>query len=36
VLLESPPNYPEIADMLDNLVLDENLDEFVGSGKEHN
>jgi hypothetical protein len=27
---------PEIADMLDNLVLKENRDEFVGSGNEHN
>jgi hypothetical protein len=26
----------EIADMLDNLVLKENEDEFVGYGKEHN
>jgi hypothetical protein len=27
---------PEIADMLDNLFLDENGDEFVGYGKKHN
>jgi hypothetical protein len=27
---------PEIADMLDNLVLKENRDEFVGYGNEHN
>jgi hypothetical protein len=27
---------PEITDMLDNLVLKENGDEFVGYGKEHN
>jgi hypothetical protein len=27
---------PEIADMLDNLVRDENGDQFVGYGKKHN
>jgi hypothetical protein len=27
---------PEIVDMLDNLVLKKNGDEFVGYGKEHN
>jgi hypothetical protein len=27
---------PEITDMLDNLVFNENEDEFVGYIKEHN
>jgi hypothetical protein len=27
---------PEIIDMLDNLVLKENGDEFIGYEKEHN
>jgi hypothetical protein len=39
IVLEGPPrrlSSPEIADMLDNLVLKENEDEVVGFGKEHN
>jgi hypothetical protein len=39
IVLEGPPRClsgPEIADMLDNLVLKENGDVFVGYGKEHN
>jgi hypothetical protein len=39
VVLKGPPRRlsgPEIADMLDNLVLDENGDQFVGYGKKHN
>jgi hypothetical protein len=39
IVLEGPPrrlSSPEIVDMLDNLVLKENGDEFVGYGKEHN
>jgi hypothetical protein len=39
IVLEGPPKHlssPEIADMLDNLVLKKNRDEFVGYGKEHN
>jgi hypothetical protein len=27
---------PEIADMLNKLVLNENVDEFIGYEKEHN
>jgi hypothetical protein len=27
---------PEIADMLDNLIIDENRDQFVGYEKKHN
>jgi hypothetical protein len=36
VVLKGPARHlsgPEIADMLDNLVLDENEDQFVGYGK---
>jgi hypothetical protein len=36
VVLKGPPKYlsdPEITDMLDNLILDENGDQFVGYGK---
>jgi hypothetical protein len=39
IVLEGPPmclSGPEIADMLDNLFLNENGDEFVGYEKEHN
>jgi hypothetical protein len=39
IVLEGPPRHlsgPEIADMLNNLILKENGDEFVGYGKEHN
>jgi hypothetical protein len=39
IVLEGPPRHlsgPEIADMLNNLVLKENMDEFVGYGNEHN
>jgi hypothetical protein len=39
IVLEGPPLRlcgPEIADMLDNLVLKENGDVFVGYRKEHN
>jgi hypothetical protein len=39
MVLEGPPRRLsglEISDMLDNLVLKENRDEFVGYGKEHN
>jgi hypothetical protein len=39
VVLEGPPrrlSSLEIADMLDNLVLKKNGDEFVGYGNEHN
>jgi hypothetical protein len=39
IVLEGPPRHlsgPEITDMLDNLVLKENGDEFIGYGKEHN
>jgi hypothetical protein len=39
IILEGPPwclSGPEIADILDKLVLNENGDEFVGYWKEHN
>jgi hypothetical protein len=39
VVLKEPPWHlsgPEIADMLDNLVLVEHVDQFVGYGKRHN
>jgi hypothetical protein len=39
IVLEGPPRHlsgSEITDMLDNLVLKKNRDEFVGFGKEHN
>jgi hypothetical protein len=39
IVLEGPPRHlsgPKIADLLDNLVLKKNGDEFVGYGKEHN
>jgi hypothetical protein len=39
IVLEDLPRHlsgSEIADMLDNLVLKKNWDEFVGYGKEHN
>jgi hypothetical protein len=39
IILEGPPKHlsgPEIADMLDNLVLNKNGDGFVGYGEEHN
>jgi hypothetical protein len=39
IVFERPPRHLsglEIADMLDNLVLRENGDEFVGYGTEHN
>jgi hypothetical protein len=39
IVLEGPPMHlsgPEITDMLNNLVLKENEDEFVGYGNEHN
>jgi hypothetical protein len=39
IVLEGPPMHlrsPEITDMLDNLVFNENEDEFVGYIKEHN
>jgi hypothetical protein len=39
IVLEGPPrrlSSPEIADMLDNLVLNKNGDGFVGYGEEHN
>jgi hypothetical protein len=39
IVLEGPPRRligPEIANILDNLVLQENEDEFVGYEKEHN
>jgi hypothetical protein len=39
IVLEGPPRRlsgPKIADLLDNLVLKKNGDEFVGYGKEHN
>jgi hypothetical protein len=39
IILEGPPKRlsgPEIANMLDNLVLNKNEDEFVGYGEEHN
>jgi hypothetical protein len=38
-VLEGPPRRlsgPEITDMLDNLILKENEDEFVGYRKKHN
>jgi hypothetical protein len=39
IVLGGPPrclSSPEIADMLNNLLLKENRDEFVGYGNEHN
>jgi hypothetical protein len=39
VVLKGPPRHLsglEIADMRNNLVLDENGDQFVGYGKKHN
>jgi hypothetical protein len=39
IILEGPPrhlNGPEITDMLDNLVLNKEGNEFVGYGKDHN
>jgi hypothetical protein len=39
IILEGLPwrlNSLEITDMLDNLVLNKNGDEFVGYGEEHN
>jgi hypothetical protein len=39
IILEGPPRHlssPKIADVLDNLVLKKNGDEFVGYGKEDN
>jgi hypothetical protein len=39
IVLKGPPRHlsgPEIADMLNNLVLKENGDEFVGYENEHN
>jgi hypothetical protein len=39
IVLEGPPRHlsgPEIADMLDNLVLKKNGDVLVRYGKEHN
>jgi hypothetical protein len=39
IIVEGPPRHlsgSEIADMLNNLVLKENGDEFVGYGNEHN
>jgi hypothetical protein len=39
IALEGTPRClsgPKIADMSDNLVCNENGDEFVGYGKEHN
>jgi hypothetical protein len=39
IVLEGPPRHlsdPEITDMLDKLVLNENGDEFIGYRKEHN
>jgi hypothetical protein len=39
IILKCPPRRlsgPEIVDMLDNLVLNKNGDEFVGYGEEHN
>jgi hypothetical protein len=39
IVLEGPPRClsgPEIVDLLNNLVINENGDEFVGYGKEHN
>jgi hypothetical protein len=39
IVLEGPPRHlsgPEIADMLDNLVLKKNGDVLIGYGKEHN
>jgi hypothetical protein len=38
IILEGPPrclSSPEIADMLDKLVLNENGNAFVGYEKEH-
>jgi hypothetical protein len=35
IVLEGPPRHlsgPEIADMLDNLILNKNGDGFVGNG----
>jgi hypothetical protein len=39
IVIEGPPrclSSPKIADMLNNLVLKENEDEFAGYGNEHN
>jgi hypothetical protein len=39
IILGGPPRRlsgPKIVDMLDNLVLNKNGDEFVGYGEEHN
>jgi hypothetical protein len=39
IVLEGPPRRlsgPEITDMLDNLVLNKNGDEFIGYVEEHN
>jgi hypothetical protein len=39
IVLEGPSRHlsgPEIADMLDNLVLKENEDEFIGYRNKHN
>jgi hypothetical protein len=39
IVLKGPPgrlSSPEIADMLDNLVLNKNGDGFVGYGEGHN
>jgi hypothetical protein len=39
IILGGPPRHlsgPKIADMMDNLVLNKNGDEFVGYGEEYN
>jgi hypothetical protein len=39
IILEGPPKRlcgPEITDILNNLVLKENRDEFIGYGNKHN
>jgi hypothetical protein len=39
IVLEGPPRRlsgPEITDMLDNLVLNKNGDEYIGYGENHN
>jgi hypothetical protein len=39
IVLEGPPRRlsgTKIGDMLDNMVLNKNGDEFVGYGEEHN
>jgi hypothetical protein len=39
IVLDGPPRHlsgPEIADMLNNLALKENMDESIGYGNEHN